>query len=122
MIFGFVALFLASVGLYAVMSFSVSRRTREVGIRMALGAQGRDVVGMIFGQGLWQLGIGMTAGLALALGISQLLTIVLFQVEPRDPVVFGGVAVVLIASGLLACFVPAKRATRVDPLVALRSD
>ena len=122
MIFGFVALFLASVGLYAVMSFSVSRRTREVGIRMALGAQGRDVVGMIFGQGLWQLGIGMTVGLALALGISQLLKIVLFQVEPRDPVVFGGVAVVLIASGLLACFVPAKRATRVDPLVALRSD
>ena len=86
MIFGFVALFLASVGLYAVMSFSVSRRTREVGIRMALGAQGRDVVGMIFGQGLWQLGIGMAVGLTLALGISQLLKIVLFQVQPRDPV------------------------------------
>jgi putative ABC transport system permease protein len=122
MIFGFVALFLASVGLYAVMSFSVSRRTREVGIRMALGAQGRDVVRMIFGQGLWQLGIGMTVGLAFALGISQLLKVVLFQVEPRDPMVFGGVAVVLVAAGLLACFVPAKRATRVDPLVALRSD
>lgn len=122
MIFGFVALFLASVGLYAVMSFSVSRRTREVGIRMALGAQGADVVRLIFGQGALQLGIGMTAGLALAFGISQLLTVVLFQVQPRDPVVFGGVAVVLIGVGLLACFVPAKRATRVDPLVALRSD
>jgi putative ABC transport system permease protein len=122
MIFGFVALFLASVGLYAVMSFSVSRRTREVGIRMALGAQGRDVVRMIFGQGALQLGIGMTAGLALALGISQLLKVVLFQVQPRDPAVFGGVAAVLLAVGLLACFVPARRATRVDPLVALRSD
>jgi predicted permease len=122
MIFGFVALFLASVGLYAVMSFSVSRRTREVGIRMALGAQARNVVGMIFGQGLWQLGIGMAVGLTLALGISQLLKIVLFQVQPRDPVIFGGVAAVLIVVGLIACLVPARRATLVDPLVALRSD
>jgi putative ABC transport system permease protein len=122
MIFGFVALFLASVGLYAVMSFSVSRRTREVGIRMALGAQGRDVVRMIFGQGALQLGVGMAFGLALALGISQLLKIVLFQVQPRDPAVFGGVTVVLVVVGLFACFIPARRATLVDPLVALRSD
>ena len=122
MIFGFVALFLASVGLYAVMAFSVSRRTREVGIRMALGAQSRDVVRMIFGQGLLQLGIGMTAGLALATGISQLLKIILFQVQPRDPVIFGGVAATLIGVGLLACFLPARRATQVDPLVALRSE
>jgi putative ABC transport system permease protein len=122
MIFGFVALFLASIGLYAMMSFSVSRRTREVGIRMALGAQGRDVVRMIFGQGLLQLGIGMTVGLALALGVSRLMSVVLFQVEPRDPTIFGAVVAVLVAVGLLACFVPASRATRVDPLVALRSD
>ena len=122
MVFGLVALFLASVGLYAVMSFSVSRRTREVGIRMALGAQGGDVVRMIFGQGAVQLGVGMAVGLAFAFGISQLLKIVLFQVQPRDPVVFGGVAAVLIGVGLLACFVPARRATLVDPLVALRSD
>ncbi len=122
MIFGFVALFLASVGLYAVMSFSVSRRTREVGIRMALGANAGDVVRLIFGQGLWQLGIGMAAGLALALAISRLMTVVLFQVQPRDPVILGGVASVLGVVGLIACFVPATRATRVDPLVALRSD
>ena len=122
MIFGFVALFLASVGLYAVMSFSVVRRTREVGIRMALGAQGRNVVAMIFGQGLVQLAVGMTVGLAFALGISQLLKIILFQVQPRDPVIFGGVAAVLVAVGILACLIPAKRATLVDPLVALRSD
>ena len=121
-IFGFVALFLASIGLYAVMSFSVSRRTREVGIRMALGAQGRDVVRMIFGQGLIQLGLGMTVGLAFAFGISRVMSVVLFQVQPRDPTIFGGVAAVLVVVGLMACFVPASRATRVDPLVALRSD
>jgi predicted permease len=122
MIFGFVALFLASVGLYAVMSFSVSRRTREVGIRMALGAQARNVVSMIFGQGVLQLAIGMTLGLALAFGISQVMTVVLFQVEPHDPLIFGGVALVLVVVGLLACLIPARRATLVDPLVALRSD
>jgi len=122
MIFGFVALFLASVGLYAVMSFSVSRRTREVGIRMALGAQGSDVVRMVFGQGLIQLAVGMIVGLAMAFGISQLLKVILFQVQPHDPVIFGGVAAVLLAVGLFACFVPAKRATLVDPLVALRAE
>jgi predicted permease len=122
MIFGVVALFLASVGLYAVMSFSVSRRRREVGIRMALGAQGSHVVRMIFGQGLAQLAIGMAVGLAMALGISSLLKAILFQVQPRDPAIFGGVVAVLTAVGLLACLVPARRATRVDPLVALRSD
>jgi len=122
MIFGVVALFLASVGLYAVMSFSVSRRRREVGIRMALGAQAADVVRMIFGQGLVQLGIGMSVGLALAYAISSLMKVVLFQVQPRDPAIFGGVVGVLLAVGLLACLVPARRATLVDPLVALRSD
>jgi len=104
------------------MAFSVSRRTREVGIRMALGAQGRDVVRMVFGQGLMQLGIGMAAGLALAVGVSRVLSILLFDVQPRDPVVFGAVAGVLTLAGLLACFLPARRATRVDPLVALRAE
>jgi predicted permease len=122
MIFGFIALFLASIGLYAVMAFSVSRRTREVGIRMALGARAGDVVRMIFRQGLWQLGVGLTVGLALALGVSQLLTVILFDVQPRDPAVFGGVVGVLLLAGLAACLVPARRATRVDPLVALRTD
>jgi len=121
-IFGGIALFLASVGLYAVMSFSVSRRIREVGIRMALGAQARDVVGMIFRQGIVQLAIGMALGLALAFGIARLLGVILFQVQPRDPVIFSGVAAVLVAVGMLACLVPARRATLVDPLVALRAD
>jgi len=122
MIFGFVALFLASIGLYAVMSFSVVRRTREVGIRMALGAQGRNVVSMIFGQGIVQLAVGMAVGLAFALGISRLMKVILFQVEPRDPVIFGGVAAVLVFVGLVACLIPARRATLVDPLVALRAE
>jgi predicted permease len=122
MIFGAIALFLASIGLYAVMSFSVSRRTREVGIRMALGARGQDVVAMIFRQGALQLTVGMVVGLALALGVSQLMTVILFDVQPRDPVIFTGVAVVLVAVGLMACLIPARRATRVDPLVALRSE
>ncbi|HEX9564788.1 MAG TPA: ABC transporter permease [Gemmatimonadaceae bacterium] len=122
MIFGLIALFLASVGLYAVMSFSVSRRVREVGIRMALGAQGRDVVRMIFGQGAWQLGVGLVLGLGLAATVAQLMQVILFDVQPRDPATFAGVAVVLAVAGLAACMIPARRATRVDPLVALRAE
>src|SRR5688572_17448902 len=90
MIFGAIALFLAGMGLYAVMAFSVSRRTREVGIRMALGAKSGDVVRLIFGQGMLQLGIGLALGLAMAAGVSQLLSIILFDVQPRDPMIFGG--------------------------------
>ncbi|HEY2378565.1 MAG TPA: ABC transporter permease [Gemmatimonadaceae bacterium] len=122
MIFGAIALFLAGVGLYAVMAFSVGRRTREVGIRMALGAKAADVVGMVMRQGLWQLGAGMAAGLTLALGVAQLMKVVLFDVQPRDPAIFGLVVAVLSIAGLLACLIPAQRATRVDPLVALRSE
>lgn len=122
MIFGFIALFLASVGLYAVMAFSVSRRTRELGIRMALGARARDVVRMVFRQGLLQLGVGMTAGLALAFAVARVMSVLLFDVQPRDPAVFGSVVGVLALAGLLACLLPARRATRVDPMVALRSE
>lgn len=121
-IFGVVALFLASIGLYAVMSFAVSRRTREVGIRMALGSSPRRVVRLIFAHGAWQLGLGLGLGLVLAAGISRLLVIILFEVEPLDPVVFTAVAVTLAASGALACFIPARRATRVDPAVAMRAE
>ena len=121
MIFGFIALFLAAIGLYAVMSFSVSRRTREVGIRMALGARGGDVVRMIFRQGAMQLAVGMTVGIAFALGVSQLLQILLLDVTPRDPVIYSGVVITLVTTGLLACLIPARRATKVDPLTALRS-
>jgi putative ABC transport system permease protein len=122
MMFGAIALFLAAIGLYAVMSFSVSRRAREVGIRMALGAQARDVIRMIFGQGVLQIGIGVVAGLAFATTLAQFLSVILFQVQPRDPVIFAGVAVVLAVTGLAACLIPALRATAVDPLTALRAE
>ncbi|HEX9727208.1 MAG TPA: ABC transporter permease [Gemmatimonadales bacterium] len=122
MVFGAAALFLGAVGLYGVMSFSVTSRTQEVGIRMALGAQNRDVVGMIMRQGLWQLGIGLAVGLGIAALLSRGLRIVLFQVEPWDPIMFISVAVTLLAVGLLASFIPARRAARIDPVVALRYD
>ena len=120
MIFGGIALFLAGIGLYAVMAFSVSRRTREVGIRMALGASSGNVVSMIFKQGMLQMGVGLAFGLALAFGVSRLLSMILFDVQPRDPQIFGGVVGVLLIAGALACFFPARRATAVDPMVALR--
>jgi ABC-type antimicrobial peptide transport system permease subunit len=122
MIFGGIALFLAGIGLYAVMAFSVSRRTRELGIRMALGAQGGDVVRLVMRQGAWQLGIGMFLGLLLALGVANLLQILLFETPPRDPMIFGSVVLVLVAAGFAACFIPARRATAVDPMEALRSE
>ncbi len=122
MIFGFVALFLASIGLYAVMSFSVGRRTREVGIRMALGATARDVVRLLMSQGFIQIGLGLTIGLVLAGLIARVMSVVLFDVQPLDPVVFGGVALTLAFTGTVACLLPARRATRVDPSDAMRSE
>lgn len=122
MLMGFVALFLAAIGLYGVMSFSVGRRTREMGVRMALGARGGDVVRLIMRQGAAQLAMGLAVGLAGAWGVSTLLTSFLFGVDPRDPMNFLATVVVLLATGLLASWVPARRATRVDPLVALRYD
>ena len=99
-----------------------SRRVREVGIRMALGAQARDVVRLIFRQGALQLGIGLALGMALAAGVAQFMQVILFDVQPRDPGIFAAVVIVLAAAGMAASLVPAKRATRVDPLVALRAD
>ena len=122
MVFGAVALFLAAIGLYAVMAFSVGQRTREVGVRMALGAQRSDVIGLVLRQGVVQMAIGMTVGLAFAAGVSQLLQVILFKVEPRDPVIFAGVFLVLGGAAALACLLPARRATKIDPIIALRSD
>jgi putative ABC transport system permease protein len=122
MVFGIAALTLAAVGLYAVMAFSVSRRAREVGIRIALGARTSHVLRLVFRQGVLQLVIGMTLGLGLGAGVSQLVAAVLFDVQPRDPGVFLAVMGALTASGLLACYVPARRAARVDPLTAMRAE
>ena len=120
MVFGVVALFLASVGLYGVMSFSVSRRTPEVGIRMALGAEGGQVLSLIMKQGLAQVAIGVGLGLGLAVLISRGLQLVLFEVSTNDPTVFAVIAAVLVATGLTASAVPARRATQVNPVEALR--
>jgi predicted permease len=120
MVFGFAALFLASVGLYGVLAFSVSRRTQEIGIRMAMGAHAKDVLRMVLRQGMTQIGVGLVLGLALAAWLSRLLQIILYDVNPRDPMIFLGIVAVLLATGILASVVPARRATQVDPLVALR--
>jgi putative ABC transport system permease protein len=122
MVFGGAALFLAAIGLYGVMSTSVRQRTREMGVRMALGAGGGDVLRLVMRQGLMQLGIGLVLGLALALGVSNLLQILLFEVNPRDPVIFAAIGAVLSATAVAACLVPATRATRVEPVQALRYD
>jgi predicted permease len=122
MVFGFAALLLAAIGLYAVMAFSVSRRAREVGIRIALGARTTHVLRLVFRQGIMQLGVGMTLGLGLAVLLSNLIAGVLFDVQPRDPATFAAVVGVLSAAGLLACYIPARRAARVDPLSAMRAE
>ncbi|MEX2282813.1 MAG: ABC transporter permease [Gemmatimonadota bacterium] len=120
MIFGFVALLLAAIGLYAVMAFSVSQRTREVGIRMAIGAQTRDVLRMILKQGLIQVSIGIGIGLVIAFFAAKGLALILFDVQPNDVTVFGAIVLVLTATAFLACLIPARRATLVHPLEALR--
>jgi putative ABC transport system permease protein len=120
MIMGIVALVLAAVGLYGVMAFNVSRRTREMGVRMALGAQPQNVVRLVLRQGLIQLAVGVVIGTLGAYFLAGLLKMLLFQVAPTDPLVFGGTLAVLIASGIAASLIPARRATRVDPMVALR--
>jgi predicted permease len=122
MVTGFVALFLAAVGLYGVMSFAVSRRTQEMGIRMALGADGPSLVRLVMRRGVVQLGIGLTLGIGLAALAATPLQIILYNVNARDLGVFGLVALALAATGLLASFVPAKRVTRVDPVAALTAE
>jgi putative ABC transport system permease protein len=121
-IFGFVSLALAAIGLYAVMAFSVSQRVREMGIRMALGASAANVIRLVCRQGATQIVLGMSLGLLLGAGLVRLVRILLFEVQPSDPSVFGIVASVLGVAAFVACIIPAVRATRVDPLVALRSD
>jgi putative ABC transport system permease protein len=118
--FGLAALFLATIGLYGVMSFSVSRRTQEFGVRMALGASKTDMLGMVLRQGLWQIAGGILLGAGLGATLGSAMAILLFQVSPFDPVMFTGIALLLTATGLAACLVPARRAARVDPMVALR--
>src|SRR5206468_9788917 len=118
--FGITALLLATAGVFGVMAYSVSRRTREIGVRVALGAGSRDVLRMILGQGLRTIFIGVAMGLAGSLALTRTVESLLFGVTATDPLTFGGVILLLVAAALLACYIPARRATRVDPMVALR--
>jgi putative ABC transport system permease protein len=118
--FGVLALVLATMGVYSVMTYAVTQRTREIGIRMALGAEIRDVLKLVMNQGLILVFIGVAIGLIAAFLAVRVLASLLLGVGTTDPITFVGVSILLIAVALLACFIPARRASRVDPLVALR--
>jgi putative ABC transport system permease protein len=120
--FGLIALALASIGVYGVLSYSVSQRVQEIGVRMALGAERRDVLVLIVGHGLRLAAVGVVLGLVGAWGITRVIGTLLYNVTPTDPVSFGGVALFLTMTAVLASYVPARRAMAVDPIVALRND
>ena len=118
--FAALALVLGAVGIYGVMAFMVGRRTREIGIRMALGARPVDALQVVMGRGARLTALGLALGIAAALGASRTLSSLLFEVEPTDPVTLIAVAVLLAGTALFACYWPARRATRVDPIATLR--
>jgi putative ABC transport system permease protein len=119
-LFAGLALVLAAVGIYGVISYTVSQQTHEIGVRMALGAQQRDVLRLVLSRGVKLALIGIGIGLAMALAVTRLMQGLLFGVSATDSVTFATVAALLFVVALLACLIPARRATRVDPLVALR--
>jgi putative ABC transport system permease protein len=121
-LFGLVALFLSAVGLYGVVAYTVSLRTREIGLRMAIGAMPSDVMKMILGGGMKLAALGVVLGVAAALALSTLVEKMLFQVEPSDPASYGVTALILLAVAALACYIPARRAMRVDPMVTLQQE
>jgi cell division protein FtsX len=120
--FAGIALLLSAVGIYGMLAYEVARRTREIGIRSALGATRPQVVALILRQGLWKTGLGVIAGLAGAAALSRFLTSLRFEVQPIDPLVYAAVAVLLTAVAAAASWLPARRAAKVDPVIALRAE
>ena len=119
-VFAAIALALATIGIYGVISYTVGQRTHEVGVRLALGAQRRDVLQMVLSQGTKMAVVGVLVGICAAFGLTRLMASVLFGVTARDPLTFVGVAILFTLVALAACYIPARRAMRVDPIVALR--
>jgi ABC-type antimicrobial peptide transport system permease subunit len=119
---GTIGLLLASVGLYGIIAYSVSRRTREIGIRLALGARGSGVMGMIVGEGMRLATVGVVVGLLLAAGAARLIAGFLFSVSPLDTPTYIGMSLVFVAVALLASYLPARRAATADPMIILRSE
>jgi putative ABC transport system permease protein len=121
-IFSGIALLLATVGIYGVLSYSVTQQTREIGIRMALGAAEPDVIRMVAGHALRLAGAGIAIGVALAFAMTRYLGSLLFEIRPTDPLTLAGVCVLLAIIALVASWIPARRAARVDPMTALRDE
>ena len=121
-LFAAIAVLLAAIGIYGVMAVSVAQRTREIGIRMALGAVRRDVLALVVRQGFLLAAAGLAVGVAGALALTRVMRSLLFSVSATDPAVFGSIVALLAAVALLACYLPARRAARVDPMVALRQE